>query len=1212
MEDLLDETFQELQRLSAEKLHELGDLLLPTIAPSLAGLRKHGLNTEGKTRKGTPDSFVGDSARTCRVAVEYSTQATGVEGKLRDDFGKVRQHCPTAREIALCTNRSLEGKDLDSLKGAAAQNGVQLQIIDGRELTRVLCSDRQDLRARFLNIPIGAHTILSLTRGLARALDEMGRGRVDSESQNRFVPRPKFDRVVRDASAATPGRVLLLTAPAGFGKTTWSFDYARRHADDAPVFWVSAKELALTQVDPLSIAVVHASYGTPDAHRVAELADLLRRERRCLHIVLEGIDEVRDYAALADRLKSFRRSRLASVSSLLLTCRAEAVPLLERYLRPSLPEAFGTFQETGQGSSGKIRLPEFDAEQATALLRKSGATDGMAREVARILPPQFRGNPLFLLRSLERARAGLPAPNGDDNEEWIEGFASDFVTDIAARMHSDGRAPRKTQIRTFLEEMAKQALTSPSSCVPPERLGEIRGADEEGENTLLERAVQAGVLRYRPEGVGFSHSLFFEHFAAAALSKFEIGDWLRQLQGDGRRDILVRLVALQPDPSPLISYLLTQDPVAACEVAARLPTVGDSTLRQAIVAAAVLLLKGRFLSDRARGLRLLSGLKWPEATAQAGDWFNGLPAEAKRDWLADAAELFLAHEAVDAFRVVVGHADLAFNWYEPSFVRRITSLSPAFQRSLTERARGLLSKAKDRWHRQRLTKFLAILGDRWLVDHLRDRLAGAAFEEHDYRALLHLNSEESILLYAEAVEACLQAEDQARRLSGYDTYLSKSTDILMFDYGALKELVASALLFGNDERAAFAIEWAAFMGDDDLLLPAYQATRRFNGLWLMMHGLVENILKRGDAKAALALYGRYEQPAIRGAIVHNLHVVGGQEVVTFLLERLNDDEHQFSAIQALGFLGARGAGPMIQALLKSPKPDIASMAARVLGDLRFAPAVDDLVQAMKASHVYGAIRALGKIGGAVAYREIASHFESAQSEHDRGEVLEALVRRREPEGLTWASIVVERSPIASDMIASAIGHPDIDARIRGADELEPLIRDERLLEHVLASARRRFATGYLSLDDYSIRGVACFDGVAAIEFLEEVASAPATGNLLDPTLDAKHFLALRGHKHFPRSRIDWLLDRTNKDAPTWNLNAYSRWPAAVVREALLERIAKRDSVVVWFELLQFFATDEDLELFREHESDDDEEVADLCHRILNARYRMAEIEERSG
>ena len=70
-------TLDEIQKLSDGEFHLLGDALLRRLDPRYRLLRTHGLNDRGESINGQPDSYVGDTAATCRVAVCYTVQRWG-------------------------------------------------------------------------------------------------------------------------------------------------------------------------------------------------------------------------------------------------------------------------------------------------------------------------------------------------------------------------------------------------------------------------------------------------------------------------------------------------------------------------------------------------------------------------------------------------------------------------------------------------------------------------------------------------------------------------------------------------------------------------------------------------------------------------------------------------------------------------------------------------------------------------------------------------------------------------------------------------------------------------------------------------------------------------------------------------------------------------------------------------------------------------------
>jgi HEAT repeat protein len=1203
-----DETFYALQRLPSESLHALGDLLLPWLLGGLVGLKKHGLNNEGKTRKGTPDSFVGRSPADCRAAVEYTTQDEDLAGKFASDYRSVRTHCAKATTVVLCTNRSTDGVDLQPLRAQASADQITLHFVDGRTIAATLRGPRQDLRQLFLGIPVNVHTLTSLVITLRERLDDISRGRVEPQALDAFVPRANAERTLRDAMRGNASAMFLIVAPAGAGKTTWSFEHAKRHAGVEPVVWLPAVELPSGQTDPISLAIVQTAFGAPDPQRVGELAQLLHREGKVLRLVLDAVDETRDYTELARCLKAFRISQLAKATNVLLTCRAAALPLLEQELRPTFPELFRTTGTTSASPNRTIRLPELDGEQAQTLLKKAGATDGEARHVKEALPRKFQGNPLFLLRGLQLAKGSVSTPGGQATMAWVEAFAAHFVRDIARRLRVAGRGPSEATIQSFLEGVAREVLDSASGTITADRLPQ--GSSFDGENTPLQRAIQVGLLVQRGPGIGFAHAIFFEHFATRALApEGDFATLFDRLRNNPSHEILVSLVMRHPAPLDALRIVARDEPIAACKIAARLGEIGDAQLRKRLVEGATTLMAGRFLSVQAQGLRLLQKLHWPESRQAAVEWFNALSDTGKTRWRHEAADLFLSLHVPEAFHVILWHWELAFDWYEPSFVARASTLPAAFASALRASARKALEtdEAPHASTRRRLVKLLATLGDPWLVRYLAARLETELLDENDHRALIHLNTEESILLYAESVERCWEHEE--RNSTPGDThhqYMLKGGDILMLDHNKLTELVSDALTNTSGRRAAFATEWATFLGDEALLPAYYAAMRRFRGWWGAYRGdLVRNIVKNTGAAEAIAMYHRYDE-AVQADIVHCLDQVPGPEAEAFLCERLSEKRHQFSAAQALGMMGAINAGPPIHELLFSDDDHVREMAARALGTLRHVPAVQDLASALKAGS-YSAIESLGKIGTLTAYEALGQHFSDALNERRQQQILRALVRRRDREGLDVAKGLVDRWESAKGLIADAVGHPKFLERSNAWESIEPLLTYDALCIDVVAAARRVLMTGSPSGLDFSLRGVACFDHPTALGFLEEVANgqlrlASTDGYRTDTELrnEAKLLLALRGRAPYQRQVIDEEFDRLETDQAPWSVDRLRRWPVTTVRKELLNRIALGERLYRWLTLLQWFATADDNELFRQFERHEDVEIASLCHEHLRS------------
>ena len=497
------------------EFHALADDILPWALPALVGLRKHGVNAEGKTRKGVPDSYVGDAPATCRVALEYTTKRTDQAKKVGDDYDAIRRRCPSATVIVLCTSRSLVGVDVSANKTKASSDGVVLEIIDGLRLAQYL-NERQDLRFEYLSIPIGAHTLPSLVARGRKVLQARVARTLPDHALKNFLPRVRASKSLAKRMRDRPGTTLVI-APAGMGKSTWSATEATRYAANRFVMWIPAKRLPFGDPDPIGIQLCQTAYGVADPARSLELADLLQRESGAACVFVDGIDEVHDFSLVDRAVQSFRESALGAVSHLVLICRSGAVAELENSLGAS------TFER--QSGKARISVEGFNRAEADLLLTKYGATPEEIRELLNWLPRDFSEIPLFLLAAFHARRSEhLPATVGD----IVRLLADHFAREIAERLKHDGRGPSGDTVNLFLQGLALAAFKSRHQLVPTTSLSGLPSGDVVGEGSLIARAIQSGLLSESDEELGFSHPLFLEHFAARGLERGS-GTWEARL-----------------------------------------------------------------------------------------------------------------------------------------------------------------------------------------------------------------------------------------------------------------------------------------------------------------------------------------------------------------------------------------------------------------------------------------------------------------------------------------------------------------------------------------------------------------------------------------------------------------------------------------------------------------------------------------------------------
>lgn len=338
-------TQDEIKKLSDGHFHRLGDDLLRRLDPRYRRLRTHGLNDRGESIKGQPDSYVGDTAATCSVAVCYTVQRNRWWDKLVDDVGEAVAASPTANEIVVVFphNADRDGpgnKGIDWLSNARTAAGkASLRVIDGREIASQLDSDHQDLRYEHLGIPYSRLSGPSLLAGCQAAslkvLDSIqASGRYDL---GRYVPRSADGELYRLWQTATrpgfdlsrrvgPVRLIALVNDSGVGKTSLVCEFARKLGMVLPVLLVQARDLLFGTEDSLVAYVIHAIQGFLDpAARVLEEAALCKHLAGTipLTVILDGLDEAHDPEAVRRAVSHWLMSRLGRSSILIVTSRRE-------------------------------------------------------------------------------------------------------------------------------------------------------------------------------------------------------------------------------------------------------------------------------------------------------------------------------------------------------------------------------------------------------------------------------------------------------------------------------------------------------------------------------------------------------------------------------------------------------------------------------------------------------------------------------------------------------------------------------------------------------------------------------------------------------------------------------------------------------------------------------------------------------------------------
>lgn len=1202
----VERTFAALQAIEQGQFQSIGDEILPWALPLLFGLHPFGINGEGKTVKGVPDSFVGAKPELCSAAVEYTTQKTQQEKKLQDDFDEVRKECPNATLIVLCTNRSLHGVDISPVVNKAVSAKVTLEIVDGRRLARYL-NERHDLRYEHLKIPIGAHTLPSLVSRGRKVVHvpieaALGRGALD-----RVIPRVRASQALSVQFGRAVG-ITLVIAPAGMGKSTWSAAEAARYSAGRFVVWTSVRKLPLADADPIGIHVIQTAYGVADPARLQELGDLLQRTKGQACVFVDGIDESHDLAALERAIHVFRTSVLGPFAHLVLISRQECIA--------DVQNAFASFlSEVNRNRDDIIYMDELSDNESELLLTKYGASSGEIRELLGWMPRAFRGVPFFLVSALRARRSGQ-LPLGPD-PDVIAVFAQQCVRKVANSMKREGVGPSTVLVDAFLKGLAAIAFERPQQNVPLESVASVPGGQEAGENSLTSRAVQSGMLLASDEGVSFAHPLYLEYFAARALESTSTSwaDRTPSLQTAAGRRVVGRLAGMLAEPDGFVRALLSIDGVAACEAAIKVSKPLSSDLLDALLKIPSELLESRFPSDRRRALRLLAGLGSRKAIDCLVAWWNNAVATRQAHLLGAAADAFLTLQVPEAAGVVLNHQQLThpadLPWYEPSFVRRIESLSPRFAQALRDAA--FATRTTNELPAAALM-LLAILRDDRLVPWLAEQVLVRALTISEHRALIHINTEQSVSVFVQSVDAHLtarcelkaQKDGESRRAYHEEAIVSIAGDIAMYPHDQLTEVIRMSLESPNVDHVWFGMRWANTLPDPSLV-GGYAAARiRYSNSMMSLSGLMlERLLEQVPFPRIVELF-RTLNIAAQKQIVHLMYQVADSSAETFLVGLLENEEFRFDAIQSLGMTRAFGAAPSVARFMKDPDKQVRSMCLTTLGRLRHSPVLPELVAQLETVTMtcggasrsvddsnleYALVGAIAKIGGEAAVSALVAHIGSL--EHPERAVLGLLYLKAIPQ---LRQLVLDGA-VSPQALVAGLARKRLRDAIR---RVGPWIEDDVLLNAALPLAREHFAELRARTAYSPCFAIAEFQMVAATDFLVEVAESGGGVASANAAEEACMLLASNGVEPYTSRALEAELDLIARKRYVWDheIGRLVRWPRSVVRAALLRRLEGNEAGPSLLSAFEWFALPFDRAIFERYEQSSRLDIADVAHQYL--------------
>jgi hypothetical protein len=373
------------------------------------------------------------------------------------------------------------------------------------------------------------------------------------------------------------------------------------------------------------------------------------------------------------------------------------------------------------------------------------------------------------------------------------------------------------------------------------------------------------------------------------------------------------------------------------------------------------------------------------------------------------------------------------------------------------------------------------------------------------------------------------------------------------------------------------------------------------------------------------IWNEHPDSFLRKKIVHSIYPCPGQPTIDFLVERLNDPEHQFSAIQSLGFLDAVSAAPKFVELLDSTEWHVREMAAQTIGRLRYSPAVPQLEHYLRQAisnreagkpdndFEFTLLQAIGRISPPSMrdlFAELADRVKYPKL------MLRPLLRSGSAECVELAADLVARLGLASELCAAIVGHDIEDNDFNDVVTVRPFITHDGLLDVILRRAEEEREAKHAPPLYSALSGVAAFHSRRAIEFLERAAKGvpPQKENDKasdhDPMRVARRVLAGLGVAEYVREATEnGLTVISNQDiATTLDLRKLAQAPKEMVRELILQRLFSEPAKCRrWLWLLQWYATPDDKAIFEEYEKNEDVAVADTAHSYLHHGFTDADL-----
>lgn len=1001
-------TLDEIQSLKDAKFHALCDELLPRMASRYHPLVPHGRNATGDSIAGQPDSYVGDSAASCRIAIQYTVQKRSWWSKAVADVEDARAACTTADEIVIVLPRDIDREKAKKGDGIhwresaeKAASPASLTVLHGPALAQQLDTTCQDLRFIYLGIPFSRLSWQALMAGCRAAtsvtlerLKELGRYQSD-----RYVSRDADDRFFklwqesqRSASgqSGSERRTLLpIVADSGIGKTSLLSRFSEQTVQHTPVLLLLARDLSFDRPEALTDRVLDRLQGSvnPETRSGEEayLASLLSGKMP-LTVVLDGLDEATNVAGVRKALDHWVWSRLGRSSVLVVSSRPEfwrnckdmtwSKSIVREDEHPKARKSLRHERDlTTLDPMQGIDLPgTFSASNAANAWVQAGRSETEFWQ----LPKEVRGelqHPFTLRSVLDLVEVRTPV-------KQLRTRSSILNLWIQSRLSTEANAEYRvteSQYRQCLLKIARQAATNDGSWVSVEELDSVPRFDPvRPPGAAVERLIASNILETHPDRadwIRFSFEAVQDFFLAESMiedikenpsaaarhfAEMSFSSAVARLERIGEQ------IATEYFREEFVRALASLDGPKAAVVLRANAEAFEEDCREFVVSKFTALLSSRMMAEQALATELLGRMRCDESKRTiANHWTLNEASKRVYPLVSSAA---ISHSIVELVPHVFRTWWFTRDRYFVDLRPELLATTQEFRDTLTSYAAQYLSSQDHSDDYQRSLMVLGYLKDDLAVDAIRERTKDATPFFYESMCLLASGSQKAVELYSSLIDRFLDIprdepshEEYSRIRDGYVPH----AQVANLATSTVEDFVCDQIDSDDRERQLLGRFLSKWLGTSRLL-------RHMVKRWRVEGYIIPGDHKFGRRVGAdgwLDLWCEATTRKSKTAIIQIAADIRDVRVEDTLIQCLQDSELAGSCAQSLGFIGSQRACPALRQLLNTEpgkkeewNQEMAFMALARLRDPASVAAIARYLESEHGANQYNGTIGLGCIG----------------------------------------------------------------------------------------------------------------------------------------------------------------------------------------------------------------------------------------------------------